>query len=217
MERRDIPVLVPSLTDNGRAPYWKQHTESVAKALIETPPETRVILVAHSGAGPLLPAIRTVSPRAVSGYIFVDAGLPKSGASRLKLLEAENSDYAREFEKELWTGAHFPTWSAQDLSEIIPDALTCQTLANDLQPRVLDFFQESLPPFENFPDAPAAYLQFSGPYDHAAHEAQTRGWTFRRINAGHFHMLVDPIAVTDALLELTDAAKISNLARNGAN
>src|SRR5581483_11861189 len=98
MERRGIPVLVPRLSDNGHTPYWRQHTECVANAMQNAAPEARMILVAHSGAGPLLPAIRAASPRVIAGYIFVDAGLPKSGASRLELFADENSDYARQFE-----------------------------------------------------------------------------------------------------------------------
>lgn len=34
-----------------------------------------VVLVGHSGAGALLPAIGAFSPRPVAGYLFVDAGL----------------------------------------------------------------------------------------------------------------------------------------------
>jgi len=205
MQRRGIDVLVPHLRDseNANAPYWKQHADSFAQALAATPPQTRMILVAHSGAGPRLPIFRDASPRPIAGYIFVDAGVPISGATYLDLFASENVERAREFEKELRAGARFPTWSAEDLAEIIPDAITRETLANDLRPRDLAFFQEPLPTFENFPDAPCAYLQFSEVYDRPAREAQARGWAFRQIRAGHFHMLVDPVAVTDALLDLT--------------
>ena len=33
-----------------------------------------MILAGHSGAGPLLPAIRQATGRAIAGYLFVDAG-----------------------------------------------------------------------------------------------------------------------------------------------
>lgn len=168
-----------------------------------------MILVAHSGAGPLLPAIRAHSPRSVAGYLFVDAGILWRDASRLDLLAAENDAMAREFETELKCGARFPIWSVLDLNEIIPDAETREMLARDLCPRGLAFFQETLPAFD-FPDAPAAYLQFSAVYDSYARQAQQHGWHFQKMDAGHFHMLVDPAHVTDALLELTREMKVHN-------
>ncbi len=204
MRRREKEVLVARLRDkvDSAAPFWKQHAESVAEMLAETPAETRVILVAHSGAGPLLPAIRAHSPRPVAGYVFMDAGILWRDESRLDLLAAENAAMARAFETELKNGARFPTWSANDLREIIRDMETRETLARDLQPRGLDFFQEPLPAFD-FPDARSGYVQFSAAYDSYARQAHARGWKFRKLDAGHFHMLVDPVAVTDILLELT--------------
>jgi len=40
-----------------------------------------VALVAHSGAGALLPLIGQRLPVPDSSYLFVDAGLPRSGSS----------------------------------------------------------------------------------------------------------------------------------------
>lgn len=202
MEKRGVAVIAPRLQDNGSAPFWKQQVESVTAELASLPLNTDLILVGHSGAGPLLPAIARYSPRRVSGYVFVDAGILWQGASRLELLAAENIEMAQEFESELRNGGKFPTWRAEDLRDILPDIETCEALAQDLQPRGLDFFQEELPAF-SFPDAPSAYLQFSAAYDSYAREGQAREWRFMKIEAGHFHMLVNPVQVTDALLELT--------------
>ena len=58
--------------------------------------------------------------------------------------------------------------------------------------------------FDGWPDAPCAYLRFGAnpAYDAAAAEAQRRGWPLRSIEGDHFHMLVDPAGVADALLDL---------------
>src|SRR5690349_20010257 len=119
MQRRAIPVLVPRLSGKTASdkPFWKQYAEGVADVLNETPKETRVILVAHSSAGPLLPALGASGPRSVAGYVFVDAGILFRDASHLDLRASENPEMAREFQAELEQGARFPTWSSDDLRE----------------------------------------------------------------------------------------------------
>jgi len=59
MRQRGLDVVVPNLSDTPtlKESYWKQHAESVSQALVDVPKDTHVTLVAHSGAGPLLPAI----------------------------------------------------------------------------------------------------------------------------------------------------------------
>jgi hypothetical protein len=76
----------------------------------------------------------------------------------------------------------------------------------ELHPRGLDFFTEPIPVFAGWPDAPCIYIQFSAPYTWPAAQASLAGWPTYQLNAGHFHMLVDPKTVTDVL---TDAAKQS--------
>src|SRR6266498_423195 len=98
MRRRDIDVIVPTPVDSpdSEEPFWKQHAESVSQALANVPKDTFLTLVAHSGAGPLLPVIKEALSNPVNAYIFVDAGLPQAGASRLDLMQSEDSDWARQ-------------------------------------------------------------------------------------------------------------------------
>jgi hypothetical protein len=72
----------------------------------------------------------------------------------------------------------------------------------ELHPRPLAFFAESIPVFPTWPDAPCYYLQLSAAYETSATQARYRGWASNAMQAGHFHMLVDSVAVTDAILEL---------------
>ena len=63
-----------------------------------------------------------------------------------------------------------------------------------------------MPVFSGWPDAPCGYLRFvPGPgYAEAADEARQRAWPVREITGGHFHMLVDPGSVADALASIVD-------------
>jgi len=76
-----------------------------------------------------------------------------------------------------------------------------EQLVADLRPRGLDFFTEPIPVFDSWPDAPCVYILFSPPYKRAEVEARQMGWQTYELEAGHFHMLVNPKAVTDLILE----------------
>ncbi|HUE98199.1 MAG TPA: alpha/beta fold hydrolase [Anaerolineales bacterium] len=200
---RGFDVLVPPLKDSpgSKDPFWKQHADSVSQALAHVPKDTSMTLVAHSGAGPLLPAIRQSIPNPVHSYVLVDAGIPRHGATRLDLMKSEDPEWAEQFQEELERGERFPTWSFDDLQEIIPDDSLRRQMVAELHPRGLPFFTESIPVFDSWPDAPCIYIQFSAPYERPAAQAHQAGWQTHDLDAGHFHMLVDPAAVTDLILE----------------
>lgn len=206
MRRRDLVVFTPTLSDSPDAnePYWKQHAESVARALADIRKDALLTFVAHSGAGPLLPVMRQAIRNPAQAYVFVDAGIPRHRATRLDLMKSEDADWAKEFQTYLEGGGRFPTWSMEDLQEVIPHhELRRQTVA-ELQPRGLDFFSEPIPVFDGWPDAPCIYIQFSEAYDWDAAQARLVGWPIYKIQGGHFHMLVDPQAVSNLIVDAVD-------------
>ena len=203
MWQHGYSVIVPILSDLeiSKDPYWKQHADSVAQALVDIPPGTNVILVAHSGAGPLLPIIRQNIPNRIRAYVFVDAGIPRDGATRLDLMRSEDPEWAKGFEESLQSGEQFPKWSIDNLREIVPDENLRKKLVAEIRPRGLDFFTEPIPVFHGWPDAPCVYIQFSTPYERPAAQGSQAGWQIYKLSVGHFHMLVDASAVTDIIFE----------------
>ena len=200
LSARGVPVLLPELRDEpaSRRPFWQQQAESAAQALAGPAAAGPLILAGHSGAGALLPAIRQALGRRVAGYIFVDAGLPLDGQTRLATFGDQEASF-REF---LARGGRFPNWTRADLDEIVPDPALAERLAADQRPRALPFWDEPIPVFSGWPDAPGAYLLFTGTYRRAAEQARAWGWPVRELPAAHFHMLAEPEAVAEALLEL---------------
>src|SRR3970040_2441388 len=87
LRRRGVETIVPALPDSAllTPPYWKHHVEAVARAVESA--QHHLILVGHSGAGPLLPAVREPGHPPAAPYLFVGAGLQRAGASRLDLFE----------------------------------------------------------------------------------------------------------------------------------
>ena len=202
MRGRGLEVLVPSLQESpdSKEPFWRQHALSVSQSVADLSKDAAVTLVAHSGAGPLLPAIRQSISNPVQAYVFVDAGIPRDGATRLDLMKSEDAEWTNDFQEELEHGGRFPTWSMDDLQEVIPDDYLRRQMIAELRPRGLDFFTEPIPVFDGWPDAPCFYIQFSASYDKPAAQARQSGWLTVEITAGHFHMLVDPNIVTDKII-----------------
>jgi len=214
LEEQSLQVIVPVLLDdpNSTLPYWQQHVETVANELVQVPTDQKLILVAHSGAGPLLPVIRQKLTHPVFSYVFVDAGIPRAGLSRLDLMKLEDAEWAEQFHQSLLQGEVFPKWTENDLKEIVPDAESRQKLVNEIRPHSLPFFAEPIPVQAGWPDAPCVYIKFSASYEWDATQAKREGWPVYEIDVGHFHMLVDPVAVADLLVttvqNLLDSTKL---------
>jgi len=203
MRQKSLDVVIPLLLDSSDSPepFWKQHAESVSQALAHIPKDEAVTLVAHSGAGPLLPTIRQYLPNPANAYMFVDAGIPRDRATRLDLMKSEDPEWAEQFQEELESGERFPNWSMEDLRDVIPDESLRKQIVAEIRPRGLSFFMEPIPVFSGWPDAPCVYIRFSAPYDRPAAQARQAGWPTYKLEAGHFHMLVDPATVMDMIVE----------------
>ena len=206
LDRMGLTTLVPDLADDGRPPYWSQHRAAVVGALTSVPLDRPVIRVGHSGADPLLPAVAGGLRQPVAGYVFVDAGLPVDGRSRLEMMESEGADFAQELRQYLAAGGRFPNWTDADLASLVPDARIRERLLAELRPRPLDFFTEPIPVAQQWPrETPPLYLQLSAAYDKPARQAEREGWPVRRLSGdNHFLMLADPASVSRALSDLPE-------------
>lgn len=217
LRRRGCSVVVPTLhcpprtaapgepAADAAEPYWAQHAAAVAAAVRSWGVGAPLVFVGHSGAGPLLPAIRAAVPNLAAAYLFVDAGLPVAGASRLSQFPPQAAEEFRRAAAE--RGGVLHLWTEDELREAIPDDEVRRAFVAELHargPLPLAVYEEPLPVFGGWPDAGCGYLRFGAnpAYDAPAAEAQQRGWPVRFIEGDHFHMLVDPPGVATGLLEL---------------
>jgi pimeloyl-ACP methyl ester carboxylesterase len=84
LEQRGRAAVVPSLLGVAHEPYptWREACEAVAAASAKR--ARTVVLVGHSGAGSLLPAMAGRLSGGVAAMVFVDAFLPPpSGTAHL--------------------------------------------------------------------------------------------------------------------------------------
>ncbi|QBD75478.1 alpha/beta hydrolase [Ktedonosporobacter rubrisoli] len=204
LQNAGFSVLVPTLTDSGITPpaYWQQYAASLQQALAPIPQERPLILIGHSGAGYFLPVLAQATHHPIKAYIFADAGLPHPDQSQLDELQNKAPAIAQQLRQLLTQGASFPDWKFEEMGEIVPDENTRRLLLAEMQPRSFDYFAEVMPSVPGWPDAPCAYLLFTQSYLPYFEQAHSAGWPCRRLEAQHFHMLVDPVSVSTALVEL---------------
>jgi pimeloyl-ACP methyl ester carboxylesterase len=200
-------VVVPEVTDDERPSYSGRYVAHSALHLRSQLGDRGCVLVGHSGAGPLLPQVafaRRAAGATVDGYVFVDAGLPRTmhTASRLDLMASEDPEFADWLRGHLEAGGRFPSWTDAELESQIPDHDGRAALLTGLRPRGLDYFTEELPLPEDWPDAPAAYVQLSASYSVPARTAQLRGWPVVHRDLGHFAALSQPEEVAAAIVEV---------------
>ncbi len=208
LRRAQRHAIVPHLLDDERhdPPAWERDVVS-AVAQIEISAHTdSLILVAHSGAGALLPEIGQRLRARVCGYVFVDAVLPLDGHSRLDEMASQFAGIrARASRATVAREGRGPRWTDVDLRPLIPDNDLRRRVLSELQPRPLSYYEEPIPSPVDWTTAPSAYVLFSPTYSSAADRACALGWPVREIPGGHFHMLVEPLEVARALIELSDA------------
>lgn len=200
---RGKAAIVPTLTNNAQ-PFWEHHARCIARAIREAQFDEKPILIAHSGAGVLLPAIRQTLGAPVSGYIFVDAIIPEHHKSRMDLFDTEEE---RQQMRSAACDGVLPPWPAAFTKRLISDSATAEAFAAELRPVPLALYEEAVPVFANWPDAPCAYLQFTPTYDTMASRAKTAGWHFKKSPGGHFKMLDEPGTIASALLQFSNTMK----------
>jgi hypothetical protein len=199
-------VVVPSLLDVARSapPRWQAVVSAIERGLPDVLAK-QVILVAHSGAGPLLPVVGAHLDATVVAYVFVDAGLPPLEGTTTAASESFLAVLESLAEK-----GNLPPWSTWwgpgAMEKLVPDATLRAALEAELPRMPLSYFTESIPVPSGWADTPSAYLHFSAPYRADAATAAAHGWPVHHIEGQHLHLVVDPQAVAEAVVALAQQA-----------
>lgn len=194
------PSLLPALAQAAR--FGHEMAALVAQAVARSAAERPLYLVVHSAAGAYLPLIRAALAHTVAAYIFVDARLPKDGATLFDDLPAELSGFLRASARD----GLLPPWSEwfgpEAMAAVLPDETIRHRFLAELPAAPLALFTEPIPVFAGWPEAACGYLHLSGAYGPQTEAARVAGWPVLEMAAAHLHMLVNPTAVSDAVLEL---------------
>jgi pimeloyl-ACP methyl ester carboxylesterase len=199
LRERDHEVLVPDLTGSltGGPPYLSRQID----AIIHTAAGQQVIIVGHSGAGPLLAPAGEALDR-VAGYVFVDAGLPYPGQSWMDTAPPELAEQMRAMTTGGWLPPWSEWWGADGLAELLPDPDVRERFAAGCPRLPIAMFEETQPPAPSWPDAPCGYLRLSEVYQEPADRAKALDWPVIELASHHLAVLTDPELVVYALLDL---------------
>lgn len=199
LRERNHEVLVPELSGaiaHG-APYWQRQVAAITD-VVEA---QRVILVGHSGAGPLLAAAGEALG-GVAGYVFIDAGLPFPERSWVDAAPPERVERLRAMVTGGWLPPWPEWWGAGVLANMLPDPRERERFAVGCPRLPMAMFEEVQPPAPQWPDAPCGYLRLSESYQQASERAKALGWPVIELASHHLAVLTDPELVADGLLEL---------------
>ena len=203
LEGRGRQAVVPSLVGVADAspPQWRHYPEAVRAATgdIAGP----IVLVGHSGAGPLLPAIADAIAGDVAALIFVDASLPPT-AGEAPPVPPPLLEQLRELASD-GVLPPWPTWLGEEaLRGLVPDDRLRGALEQEMPRLPLAYFEASIPVPAGWDDLPCGYLLFAtDPYGPSAADARSRGWPVGKLRGAHHLTLVtDPAAVVEELLAL---------------
>jgi hypothetical protein len=202
LEGRDRSAVVPSLfgvaDDPNRAPRIVREAVDASAQRAGT-----LVLVGHSGAGSLLPAIAAACLGEVVAIVFVDTFLPPAHG-RARLVPAE-------FIEDLSAVASddvLPPWSnwfgEAVMRDLVPDDSRRARVERDMPRLPLSFLRIEVPVPDGWDRCPCAYLLLSAePYATSAADARARGWPVAEIEGGkHLDPVSRPAAVAAALLTL---------------
>lgn len=202
LARRGKRAVVPDLTRLTGPPYWP----GVVAAVRDRAPETPLVLVAHSNAGLFVPVIKEGLGERVVACVFADAHLPP----RHGLVKAAQEEFLPFLRGLAGADGVLPRWtdwwSEEDVAPMLPDPAVRRRVVEE-QPRLpLDYYTQPVPVPAGWDGVPCGYLWYGPPYDRIAEEAGRRGWPVTRVPGRHLHQVVDPEAVTAALLQIVNSS-----------
>ncbi len=197
LRRRGQRVVVPDIRD--AAEHGTSVGDVVAAAAAQLP-GADLMLVGHSAAGILLPAIAAAAGRRAAGFAFVDSHLPG---------DARELPVAREGFVELIAplavDGVLPKWAdwwKTAMERLVPDPVTRETLRAEMPRLPLRYFENLVKVPSGWTEASCGYVRLSEAFEAVAADAEERGWPVVRFTAGHLHLAVDPVSVCSAILSL---------------
>lgn len=187
-------VLVPDLRTDGAEGWWR----TARDAAVAAAPRADAVL-AHSGAGVLVPAVLDALP-AARAVVLIDAVLPAVRGC------TEASPEMRAAVREMAIDGVLPPWTSwwgdETLVDLVPEPADRAALVAQAPRLPETFYDVAVPAPEGWEPEIRGYLRLSPAYDDTAAQARRRGWQTRSLPGRHLDLLSDPSPVAEAVLVL---------------
>jgi len=193
-------VLLDLRVSVNSAPVHQRMIGEFADALEDSAVEGEVVLVGHSGAGPLLPAFADALEIPVGALVYLDAHLPTPGKSWRETFSPELMAHMKAISRE----DVMPRWDRwfppEVLPNLIPDPVQLAEILEEAPEVPLAFLKEQRPSVL-WPGT-SAYLRLSPQYSDEATAASELGWPVSELDLHHLAAATHPEQVAAALVEL---------------
>lgn len=207
LQQNGFRCVVPDLTGvtASGAPYYPALAAAAGAATDDRAPDP-VVMIAHSAAGALLPAIAEYVGRRTRGAVFVDAMLPQPGRSWFDTAPPGSEAQLRGLAVDGFLPPYHEWFPPGELADLVPDPAVRRRLAAE-SPRLPVAYFEEPAPFVRFADSVScAFLRLGAPFDRAADKAERLGWWVARREWDHLRMVSDPGAVADLIAQALSAS-----------
>lgn len=196
---RGVDVFRPDLTGvaDADAPQW-QHLVDVAVS--SATGRSELVVVGHSGAGAVLPAIAGRLGDRLRGIVFVDAVVPPAEGDQIasrELLEFID-DKAVDGRLPKW----LDWWPPNVVDELLPSPAHQAEIRADMPQLRRSFYDDPIPVPPGWARGPCAYLRLSAAYHHEYDRAEALGWPRTSVEGTHMSIFSDPSVVLDAIERL---------------
>ncbi|WP_112262184.1 alpha/beta fold hydrolase [Lentzea terrae] len=194
-------LLVDLQMTINEAPVHQRLIGAFADALEDSGVSGPLVLVGHSGAGPLLPAFADALELDVAGLVFLDSDLPTPGRAWRETVDPE---LVRQVKASVRDGKlpRWDRWFAEDPLRLVPAELREEM--RDEAPEVpWEFLKEQRPVVEWA--GACGYVLLSAVYDDQADKAEALGWPVERVESHHLAAATSPSAVAAALKSVINA------------
>lgn len=162
------------------------------------------VLVVHSGAGGLAPALVAASGGQVAAVLYVDAVPPHPGRS---WYETASDALAASLRERTDTAGMVPAWDQwfppDALGSLIPDEVQREAFLSGLSPTPANWLEAKAPELDLPGDVGWGFLRLSKAYEREAGEARRLGWPTLRVDLHHLAMMTHPAEVVTGMLNLT--------------
>jgi hypothetical protein len=198
-------VQVPDiLAYHTSPPAWRAWTRNL---LDHIAPAGEMIVVGHSSASVLAADLATKLP--VRSIIIVDGEVPPSQGPASPVRQALRDRIQSLAESD----GSLPVWSKWFLGDaertilvgidiLASDAVAFAQFEDQLPKMRVDWFDDTIE-LASWDHIPAGFIQTSRIYEHAAAEAQRRGWPVTKLQGTHLHPTLRPAETADAILSMS--------------
>lgn len=207
LQQRDFRCVVPDLTNvtAGGAPYYPALAAAAGTAVAaSTDP---VVMIAHSAAGALLPAIAEFVGARTRAAVFVDAILPQPGRSWFQTAPPGSEAQLRGLAVDGFLPPYNEWFPPGALEDLVPDPAVRHQLAAECPRLPVAYLDEPAPPTRFAESLSCAFVRLGAPFDRAAEKADRLGWWVARREWDHLRMMSDPAAVADLIAQAISASQ----------